>query len=211
MKLRVVFLMLIIGLLSTISSCKKEEEEAEQVTLPTADNDEGNGSTDGVSAPLSEEIRCKIDGVEKSFKFAGANTHHYDASYSSSPTGKLIQLAKSSTGSMLPEIFAIDIWKDLDLMNIPQTYQVTPADIEDPDVDHLVWLSYTSGAKIYLSQMPGGELTLTVTGKTNDLIEGTFSGKLITNINLTRRTNQIHAICCSDHVQFAQFRQLHLF
>lgn len=170
MKFKFIFSVLCLGLIISSVSCKKEEEETT--------------NTSGTSAVLGDEIRCKIDGTEVSFLHSGGDTHHYDTNYPPSPTGKLIQAGKAiqSSGITGVQVFAIDIWKDLDQMIIPTTYTVTPADIEDSSVDHLVWLSFTTGLTTYLSQMPGGSVSLTVTSKTGDLIEGTFSGKLYGNI-----------------------------
>jgi len=184
-KIKLIIPAIILGLVISVASCKKETEEEDTTTSTETSTETSTGSTTSGTTgttTLTDEIRAKINGIEKTFTYSGTNTHHYDTDYPSSPTGKLIQAGKAKEGATLPEVFAIDIFRDLDLMTIPTTYTVTPADIESTSIDATVWLSYTSGTTIYLSEMPGGNVSLTVTSKTNDVIEGTFSGKLFGNI-----------------------------
>jgi hypothetical protein len=215
--IKLVISVFILGLIVSVTSCKKDTEEEETTTTTEVTNETTNETTTGTptttgagttgttgTTTLGDEIRAKIGGVEKSFTYSGTNTHHYDTDYPGSPTGKLIQAGKAKEGATLPEIFAIDIFKDLDLMSIPTTYIVTPADIEDTTVDALALLTYTSGTTIYTSQLPGGNVSCTVTSKTNDLIEGTFSGKLFGNI--IDFSNPFNIIMDSIQVTDGQFK-----
>ncbi len=148
--------------------------------------DDNLGTQGGNTVNLGEII-CDIDGVHHIFNSGGGNTYHYDDDYPGSPTGKLIQAGKAENSGGI-SIFAIDIFHDLDQLVIPTTYTIKPGDIGGTGTySKELLLSYTNLGGIKWSYDEGADCSLTVTGKTNDIIEGTFSGKLfgpgVININ----------------------------
>lgn len=143
-------------LLISMFGCKKEEIKSPALALG--------------------EIRCEINGVKHSFNISGGNTHHYDDSYAASPSGKVLQMGKVSSSSN-PGVFAIDVFKDLDLLTIPYTNITKASEIQNGGyLDS--WLTYTnmSDFSIWSSINDGSSTTLNITSKVGDVIEGTFSG-----------------------------------
>jgi hypothetical protein len=133
------------------------------------------------------DIICKIDGIQRKFSEGGSsamvksNTNHFDDDYYASPTGKVIQCGRYDKSI---NMFVIDIFKDLDKIEIPTTYTSTPIDFENYEEDYSnakeVMITYISVSDIsgYMSWHPKGSSSLTITSKKNDILEGTFEGWL---------------------------------
>jgi hypothetical protein len=85
----------------------------------------------------------------------------------------LIQPGKAESGATV-SVFALDIFHDLDQMTIPSTYSIQPSDIGNSAYTQEFLLSYTTVAGIKMSFYQGANSSITVTSKTNDIIEGPF-------------------------------------
>ncbi len=176
--------------LLTLTACKKDEPDSD------------TASSSDMNLELGDII-CKIDGVERKFSQGGSsamvksNVNHYDTSYFASPTGKVIQCGRYDASI---KMFTIDIFKDLDKIKTPETYTSQPVDFEnfvDNDEEYSnakeIMLSYTSmlDMSMYMSWHQKGRSSITITSKSNDILEGTFKGVLysetvdITNIDLS--------------------------
>lgn len=186
---------LLIGL--ALVGCKKEDET-------NSSNSNTNQSAN------SGEIVCDLDGNYQVYSIAGSNTNHYDDNYASSPTGKLIQAGRTNADV---DVFVIDIWKDLDQIVTPATYEVTPIDFanyEDDVVSYgnakecmITYFEFSTNV-FYRSWHERGNTTLTINSKTNDLIEGTFSGWLYADI--IDFTNPFVVETDSIHVTNGEFK-----
>ena len=162
--------------LVAFTGCKKDDED------------------DSISYELGD-IVCKIDGVQKKFSLGGSsssvqsNVNHYDDNYFASPTGKVIQVGRVDEAF---SVLTIDIFKDLDQIKAPQTYNIEPLDYENffEDEENEEDLMYLNGKEAmisfvnftnystYMSWHPKGNASITITSTANDIIEGSFEGWL---------------------------------
>lgn len=173
-------LLFLISLL-TLTGCKKD------------DSDSDSDPEINMNLELGD-IMCKIDGVQRKFSFGGSSTmiksnvNHYDDNYFGSPTGKVIQCGRYDESI---KMFTIDIFKDLDKIEVPTTLTSIPMDFENFEDDEEgysnakeVMITYTSisDMSFYMSWHPKGSSTLTITSKKDDILEGTFEGWLYSEI-----------------------------